>query len=193
MANKSRSATFSSSIWGPTHMSFLDEASDVSNTPTAQTNVENKRIDREQENKDSVFVDSIYKTYLAFTPPGSQDYVPTNTIHQNSLCCTLDYPSFISYLLSMHTSHNCDLLTSPAGSITHVRMSGPQNEKAQSSSRDRTESMMSGAYFNQPETSMPPQLNETNSALGNGPAFGPQYFNLPHSMNHSSLTSNIWG
>lgn len=193
MANKSRSATFSSSIWGPTHMSFLDEASDVSNTPTAQTNVENKRIDREQENKDSVFVDSIYKTYLAFTPSGSQDYVPTNTIHQNSLCCTLDYPSFISYLLSMHTSHNCDLLTSPAGSITHVRMSGPQNEKAQSSSRDRTDSMMSGAYFNQPETSMPPQLNETNSALGNGPAFGPQYFNLPHSMNHSSLTSNIWG
>lgn len=199
IATKASSAAYAPSIWGPSNMSFLNEGSDMSNPTDAQSNGRNERVSTEGglENKDSLFVESIYKTYLAFIPPGSKDYVPTNTIHQNSLCCTLDYPSFISCLLSMQATHDCDLLRGPAGTITHVRMAGPSTDATNSSSRRSVDSMMNGIYFNQSEAPMPAPLNElppssaASSALGNGD-FGPQYYNLPHSINHSSLTGNIW-
>lgn len=200
LAGKLRSNTYAPNIWGPAHVSFLDGSSDITNSTTMQGSNENERINGTggQENKDNVIIDNIYKTYLAFSSPGSSDYVSATTIHQNSICRTLDYPSFVSYLLSMHSSHNCDVLAGPSGSITHVRMAGPQNITAQSTSRKSTDGMINGLYFTPSDNKIPTLLSEcppssvASSTMGNGTGFGSQYFNLPHSTNHSSLTSNIW-
>ena len=72
-------------------------------------------------------LETIYKNYVNIAAKDlTTQYLSVDTLYQSLLGVGLDYPSFINCLLNMRNSYGCEVLTTPAGLISHVKMIGPE-------------------------------------------------------------------
>lgn len=189
---------FSTSIWGnsiPPSVSFMAESNDHPNLAMPNVKAENEINNNGPNGDDTAFMDSIYRAYLASCPPSSRDFVPTKLIHQNGLCRTMSYPSFISCLVRMHHAYGCEVLTDALGSITHARMAGSPSELKDNQSRKPSRDVLNDGFFSETSEPILSSLNDhpTSTAAENVPNFGHQFFGVTQPTTHSSLAGNIWG
>ena len=201
MANGIDSATSqfpASNIWSPTaapsSVPFLDSHNVAPSNGNQLGNA--TKLDPAGS---SFLMGNIYNTYSAFAaaqdPSLREHYVSANLLHQNSVCDSMDYSTFVNYLLNMRSSHGCELLTNETGTVTHTKMvlGLPQSSLSQFSGNvtntmypTSSDAKPMNAALSQGET-----LPQSGS-LGSGLKPNAQLYNIGQRPN-ASLVSNIWG
>ncbi|QLG74211.1 hypothetical protein HG535_0G00950 [Zygotorulaspora mrakii] len=189
----------SSNIWNNSMsngMSFLNGSNAVSHSSAHQTPNPLKsgmRLPVQNTISEDDMQESIYKVYLAFSSAHTNEYVPTDLLHQNSLCRSIDYSTFITFLLRMRISHGCDFLADSSGSITHIRISTPpaavgHNNRMGSISH---ENLPADLYAGQPHRQL--DQHASSSGINSNLNSNSRLFSTISNLNpSSSITGSFW-
>ena len=115
---------------------------------------------------------------------GCTGYVPVDRLYQTVVSFASDkanfaYASFISDLLNMRSSHNCEFVTNEAGTITHARITQQQNQTQQLAFQQHQH------QHHQPQTQSQPQLQAAAGGRSSNVLFNELY----RSSNGSSTST----
>lgn len=188
----------SSNIWGNSAnngISFLNNPNNVSESSANPGSAAIHTSSTITSNEEGLLLrESIYETYVAFCPAQTKQYIPTDLLHQNSLCRSVDYPTFLTHLMNMRNSHGCEILTDSSGLITHAKMSGAlpnlsKNDRTISQSHDN---ILSDLYANHSQTQRDPQ-HVAVSGVNSTASLSSQIFPLgQHPNPPSSIGGQFW-
>lgn len=179
-----------------------------SNAPsTVSSGMTSNNMENEIESK----IDILLKSYNLLAPDHS--FVPLDKLYQASLTfmsakTALTYSEFVSTLVSMKTSHNCELLNDNSGLLAYCRMGMSTSKPATISSYSPIPYQRAQQSSAQPVPSTNSQQNAlfadtyqpaSSNPLLHLPGANPQlpsdhstYMNIGQSFPQQFQTSNIW-